>query len=317
MALMQVAAGLGLAASVSAVYQAVASCRDSRAFPPPGRLIDVGGRNVHLLEAGAGDPAIVIIPALGDSALLWTRIQRTLAASMRVYVYDRAGIGWSDPPAHARRTLTSAAEELRRLLEAAEIKPPHILVGHSLGGVIARRFAVRNPGTVAGMVLVDSSHEQQATRLRFGRWRSREVNIAWALRRQSRPLGLRRLAASAGMVPSLQADIDREVPPEFAAAARAIALSSRQRRAVVHELLMLATSQGEPPALGSMPMTVITAPWDPVWEELQAELAVLSTNSRHVTAPQASHYVHLDQPDLVVREVRELVIRIDGGNNAL
>ena len=62
------------------------------------------------------------------------------------------------------------ADELRQSLVGAGIGPPYVLVGHSIGGIIARRFAVRYGGEVAGIVLVDSSHEDQARRRRADGW---------------------------------------------------------------------------------------------------------------------------------------------------
>jgi len=86
------------AGALSAMYQAAAEARDRRRLPPPGRLMDVGGRRLHITEAGEGSPTVVIIPALGDSVLLWPRIQHALAEDTKVCVYDRPGLGWSDPP---------------------------------------------------------------------------------------------------------------------------------------------------------------------------------------------------------------------------
>jgi hypothetical protein len=72
---------------------------------------------------------------------------------------------------------------------------------------------------------------------------------------------------------------------------------------------VLTRPNGQAPDLGSLPFTVLTAPWDPVWEELQGELAALSVNCRHVRVLQAGHYIHLDEPGLVVEVTRELVAR--------
>src|SRR5579872_3386741 len=118
----------GAAALASSVYQETAAALDRRRFGPPGRLVSVNGRMVHLLEAGQGPPTILIVPALGSGVLSWVRLQRDLAAGMRVVVYDRAGIGWSDPPGRGRRTCDDLAEELRGLLDAAEIEPPYVLL---------------------------------------------------------------------------------------------------------------------------------------------------------------------------------------------
>jgi pimeloyl-ACP methyl ester carboxylesterase len=261
------------------------------------------------MDAGEGAPAVVIVPALGDNVLGWLPVWRAVAAHTRACVYDRAGIGWSSRPPAGRRTFGGMADELHRALSAAGLAPPYLLVGHSLGGIIVRRFAARYPADVTGMVLVDSTHEALA-RHRDAAWR---LGILWrVLRRWVRPLGLRRLAASAGLTPQLEADLAREVPAEHRDAARAITLSTRQRRVASRELLMMLRLYGQPPDLGSLPLTVLTAGdkdpnSDPVWMRLQADLAATSTHSSHVTADKAGHYVHLDDPELVIKTIRNLL----------
>jgi hypothetical protein len=68
-----------LVGASSAIYQLLANSRDRRRYPPPGGLVDIGGRRLHLLERGTGSPAVVIVPALADNILGWIRIQRGLA----------------------------------------------------------------------------------------------------------------------------------------------------------------------------------------------------------------------------------------------
>ena len=108
----------------------------------------------------------------------------------------------------------------------------------------------------------------------------------------------------------LNADIARDVPPEFAAAARTINLTARHRRAVVHELMLMTRSHGHPRRLGALPLTVLTAAGrDPAWMEMQAELASLSTASTHIVASQGGHYLQSDEPGLVSSAIRDLVAR--------
>ena len=149
---------------VSAAYQQAADAADRHRFPPPGRLADVGGRRIHLLARGEGTPAVVIVPALASNVLEWVRVQRAAATKTTVCVYDRAGVGWSDPPPLGTLTLDGMADDLHAALAATGIGPPYIIAGQSLGGIVARRFQARYPADVTGMLLVDSSHEDQSRR---------------------------------------------------------------------------------------------------------------------------------------------------------
>jgi pimeloyl-ACP methyl ester carboxylesterase len=253
--------------------------------------------------------------ALGDSVLGWLYVLKGAAAETRVCVYDRAEIGWSDPPPHWRRKPDIMAADLHALLCASGIPAPYILVGHSIGGIIARRFYAEYPGLVAGMLLVDSSHEQQVRRFAEEGWRRGPVRYAReAARRQARILGVRRLAVTFGLVRGFGADIDREVPSEYARAHRAILLSSPQRRVNVREMLMATHAWGPPPGLGAIPLTVLTRAagmgesWR-VWAQLQDELAALSSDSVHIHAERGGHYLQFDEPDLVVEAIRDLVRR--------
>lgn len=306
-----VAAGAGTA---SATYQRAADAADRRRFPPPGRLVDIGGRRIHFLAIGEGSPAVVIVPALGANVLEWVRVLRAASPETTMCAYDRAGLGWSDPR-HGPATIDAMADDLHALLEAAGIAPPYIIAGHSMGGIVARRFRSRYPADVAGMLLIDSSHEGQARR--FGGNRDWET-LKRAARRQVRILGLRRLGVRAGLVGGFDAaSLDRETVPEYAAAAKAVSLTAGQRRAVVRELLLLARAQGHPQNLGDLPLTVLSAgnakrrqwaDWG-TWCELQDELAALSSCSAHMYAVNADHFVHLDDPGVVVQAIRDLVER--------
>ena len=255
---------------------------------------------------------MVIVPALASNVLEWVRVQRAAATKTTVCVCDRAGVGWSDPPPLGTLTLDGMADDLHAALAAAGIGPPYVIAGQSLGGIVARRFQARYPADVTGMLLVDSSHEDQSRRL--GWWTGTGALLWYAARRQSRVLGARRLAASLGRLSAVDyASLNRETVPEYAGAARAIILSSTQRQIAVRELILAAQLRGLPQHLGALPLTVISAAnrW-PAWSGMQDELAALSSDSVHMTAVNAGHNVHLDEPLLVVQAIRNLVDRCRG-----
>ena len=89
------AAAVAAAAGVASfAYQTIAEARDRHRFPPPGHLVDIGGRRLHLVTAGEGSPAVVIIPALADNVLQWLPVAEEVASETQACVYDRAEVGF-------------------------------------------------------------------------------------------------------------------------------------------------------------------------------------------------------------------------------
>lgn len=139
-------------------YEQAEEWRDRRQFPQIGRSVDIGGRTLNLYCSGAGSPAVVFDAGGNQPGYSWILVQPELARSTRSCWYDRAGYGWSDP-AQGPRSSADIADDLHKLLHAAGVPPPYILVGHSFGGFNVRVYAGRYRNEVAGMVLVDSSDE--------------------------------------------------------------------------------------------------------------------------------------------------------------
>ena len=121
---------VALGAGALAVYADVAEARFFRRHPPPGRLLDVGGRSIHMSCTGAGAPAVVFESSLGGSSVDWYAVQPKVAAFTTACAYDRAGAGWSDEAPLPRDPLSTAAD-LHAALEKAGIAAPYVVVGHS------------------------------------------------------------------------------------------------------------------------------------------------------------------------------------------
>jgi pimeloyl-ACP methyl ester carboxylesterase len=224
------------------------------------------------------------------------------------------------------------ADELHGLLAAAQIEPPYVLAGHSLGGLIALIYTARHREHVAGLALIDSSHPDMETRLSTGRFAvSRHADMLHLALLRLRPLGFARLADDLGIRRQLSDRARRMYPPDVASAGRALMLSSRQRRADVAELVHLSQSCDQARAcvadLDDLPLAVLTsseqdpnrAPgsraarkrsqWYAAWRELQTEFVRLSRNSSHTVAERAGHHIHRDDPRLVVDVLRDLARR--------
>ena len=83
-------------AVVGAIYQTIATERAERAYPPPGKLVDVGGHRMHINCMGKGSPTVILESALGNMSAHWAWVQQEVSGTTRVCAYDRAEMGWSE-----------------------------------------------------------------------------------------------------------------------------------------------------------------------------------------------------------------------------
>ncbi|WP_164540323.1 alpha/beta hydrolase [Streptomyces abyssomicinicus] len=150
------AMAVGVLLAAGAVRHLVLMARERRENPPPGRLVDVGGRRMHVLAEGEaqGGPTVVWMPGGHAPGEDCRPLHTMLSARTRSVLIDRFGTGWSDTGTFPRTT-AGEAEELLTALEGAGEQPPFVLVGHSLGGLLVANAARRRPDLVAGLVLLD------------------------------------------------------------------------------------------------------------------------------------------------------------------
>ncbi|WP_158581694.1 alpha/beta hydrolase [Actinomadura spongiicola] len=334
--LLACAAAFGVAGPVaSATFQVLSERADRRRFPPPGRIVEVNGRRVHVWTEGEGSPTVVIVPGMSSPGIHWVHVQRALVPDHHVVLYDRAGVGWSQAaPWWEWRSPSRIADELHDTLTTAGEGGPFLFVGHSLGGEVVRLYANRHPDQVAGMVLVDAPSENNDWLVEeFGWWRYGPVRW-WkdVARRLLTPRGLVRLRTRSGVDTSLHDKARRKVPPDLVETEMFTALTSGMRRADVMERVVLSTEvlRRERRHFGGMPLVVISASaspssdsyacnpcWDAtvsefarrraqVWARIQADLASLSYSSKLIVAERAGHNVQWDEPELIVDAVTDM-----------
>ncbi len=296
------------------VYEKLAEARDSRRHGPPGRLVDIGGRRLHILCKGeAPGPTVVIEQGAGSPSVVWQPIQNEASAFARVCLYDRAGYQWSDP-APGPRSLSDRAADLHRLLQTAGETGPYVLVGHSYGGVLNRVFADAYPKDVAGLVLVDAIEEAAIFRPSFSDYRRQFLQVV-AVGRAAARFGVVRLVMSAlsrpegGMTAEMNgAMIGFISRPSFSDGLKDELESLSRGQAEL-------TPAGRPGALGDRPLVVIThtkpfpgpaALLEPGWGAGQTRLAALSSNSDLVEATRSNHMIHAEQPELVLDAIRRV-----------
>jgi len=258
------------------------------------RMIEVAGRRLALTSSGEGAPSVVLETGLGAESSEWAPVQRAVERFARVCRYDRAGRGVSDL-APGPRTADDMVDDLHELLRVASIAPPYVLVGHSFGGLLVRRYAYRHPEHAAGLVLVDSMHEAQFDVLapHFPAPtadeppRLREMRAFWTA-------GWRHPGSTGEAI-------------DFIA-------SGRQAREV--------------DSLGDLPIEILTAhtflrsPFgstekrielQQMWDGLQQRLASLSTRAARTIVGDSGHFVQRERPAAVVAAIERVLTVVSTG----
>ncbi len=336
-ALLWIFAVLALLPVAGWLYQRIGVWRDQRRFVARGRMVECGsgksgGRKVYVQEMGpaCGDtaqPTVVFESGIAASSQNWLEVQRKVAEFARTVSYDRAGVGWSDESDGAR-TPRNIARELRETLRAAGIAGPYVVVGHSFGGLIARRFAAEYADEVAGVVLVDPMRPEEwppldeskrATMERGARFAGYGVIAAHVgitrlgmrslLCGKGRITGLMQRAAGkggahlAGRITGEMGKMPREVWPIVAAhwsSPKFFRGFQAQIRAVPETVMEMETAEPV-----RVPVTLLTPGSSEPMDE--AQLARIGSDVRQVIAEQSGHWVHLDEPEVVLEAVREMV----------
>jgi pimeloyl-ACP methyl ester carboxylesterase len=246
-------------------------------------LVDVGGYRLAIHCIGEGSPTVVLETGLGAPSEYWAPIQQEIAGLTRVCRFDRAGRGKSDPAPTTPRTCADMVADLRALLHNASIPAPYVLVGNSLGGMNARLYAYEHPEEVAGLVLVDGSHQEQF----------RHIGEALPEPGPSPPdshKGFYDFWAGGGWR-------DPANNPE-----NVDFVTSREQLRAIH-------------SLGDLPVVVLAsgaflreAPMmHEIWQDLQRDLANLSSNSVYSVVESSGHFIQRDQPEVVVDAIRRVL----------
>ena len=234
------------------------------------RMISLGDRRLSMdCDGEVGSATVVLIAGGGEMAKDWAKVQPAVAKFARVCSYDFAGFGESDKAASKRQSADEVVDDLHGLLNASDEKRPFILVGHSVGGIYARGFVTKYPREVAGLVFVDSAHEEQA--LRF-----HELDPSWqALDEESARWGL--------------------------------FVKPGQRLEWQTKLPLIVLGHGRP-IQGPKKVTEATAIGrERIWRELQEDLAKRSTHGEFRVAERSAHNIHLEQPELVIQAIHDVL----------
>jgi pimeloyl-ACP methyl ester carboxylesterase len=261
---------------------------------------------------------VIFESSAGGAALDWYRVQHDVAGFTTACAYDRAGMGYSDAGPFPR-TSERIVDELAELVRRSGMSGPVILVGWSWGGLYVRAYATRDEIDVAGLVLVDSSHEDQAEKFAaagFGPGIPVFASLLPRLLPHAAALGMLRL------IPNPFVDRPETVPEPFRGFVRATTYRPSRFQAMHNEAIHerdTADQVRSSRRLLSIPMVVLTAGQGPVsdtrknarlmdiWRPLQRDLLRLSPRSCQIVAANSTHMIPYEAPDAVVRSVRVII----------
>ncbi|MEE1751311.1 alpha/beta fold hydrolase [Streptomyces sp. SP18CS02] len=273
-------------------------------------FVRVGGVAHHVVVEGGG-PVCVLSTGLAMSWFDWDPVVPLLAPHRTVVRFDRPGHGLSGP-AVVPPSAAGEAHRIAGVLDALGLGPgeagPATVVGHSIAGFHAEAFARLHPERTAGLVLLDSSLEEDARVPPAPGVRTAVARIAGA--------ALTAVGAPAALGPLIRRGVVRLVRPGYAADPAPAALVRRvyatgrvfrggllentHYRAVAAELLALRERH---PLPAGLPVTVLAAPDQAArWTSRQRALAD-ELDARFEAVPGAGHLMMLDRPDAVAGAV--------------
>ncbi|MFY7863682.1 alpha/beta fold hydrolase [Roseateles sp.] len=253
---------------------------------PKEQLVDIGGRKLHAVQMGQGEATVVFESGFSMDLSAWRRVAPQLTSRAKVLVYSRAGYGQSEP-SPAPVSLQQSGRDLSALLQAAQLPPPYVLVGHSYGAFLIRDFASRHPEQIAGLVFVDPAHERYDQVLK--------------------PLDAQRLAAE-------QAQLEKGAPEKFRADLRyiqsimdagklpAIDNKGTARLPDVPAVVLTSTKRYTKPEV-----LLHTPAGMAAWRQLHTEFFSQFSNGAHVLTPVSGHHIQFDEPQLVVAAVDQVI----------
>jgi pimeloyl-ACP methyl ester carboxylesterase len=324
------AATLGAMAAI----QKICALIDARRFPAPGLFITIPNGRIHVRQIGEGSPAIILEAGIAASTLNWSLLQPELAQHAATYSYDRAGFGWSVARGKAC-SLTDIVNNLHATVIALNLPCPYILLGHSFAGLILREYSLRFPDEIAGIVLIDpltpeewlTPTREQRWVLRRGIWFSRAGGVLatfgvvraclWLLQRGNRatPRGVLNMfgAKATETVVRIFRELTK-LPPDVMRVIRARWSTPRffwTMADYIQSLPRCSSEMIDRDIPAHIPVIVLSGAQQ-TQDRLRehAAIATHSLNGKHIVANKGAHWIHLDQPELVVEAVVEMAALI-------
>jgi pimeloyl-ACP methyl ester carboxylesterase len=308
---------------ITTTYHLIATFKENITQKPPGKLIDLGGYKLHLYSKGQGSPTVIIDHSLGGIEGYF--LIESIAQLTQVCIYDRSGYGWSNISTKPRTSL-EIVRELDLLLTKAQIEPPYILVGNSFGSYNVRLYAHHFPEKVRGIVLTDGLHERQMLKMPFTlKLLKLFFILGFIISIFGSLCGIIRLLGNLGIFELIKPELRKFSQVEINTVKRSF-YRHNHWLTMARELIDLNKSGLQVKVadnLQDLPIISIKSQtffqrslfnfWlplataDKLRDRMHRDLSTLSTNYTEISANRSSHFVWIDEPEIIVKAIQQLL----------
>jgi pimeloyl-ACP methyl ester carboxylesterase len=228
----------------------------------------------NTLIKGSGSPTIIFESGLGTPLNNWGQIQSSISDNYKTLSYDRKGIGES-PTTDSPRTLENLVNDLDILIRQNKIDAPIVLVGHSLGGHIVRKYQQLFPSKIAGLFLVDPTNEYiyEEVFKQMSPESADSMKTAWDNRYKKQPIGVYNEWKEAYNIDELmrQHPLPTEIPITILASYQSSTFLTEKNAKIKNEQYS-------------------------TWQKDKSNVKILTTT-------KSGHYIHLGEPEWVISEL--------------
>jgi len=283
-----------------------------RANSAPGEIVSLDTHDAHVFCQGQGSPAVFLISGMAGSYSYWSEVQQGIQSLTRVCSYDYAGLGWSTERSSIA-DVQDHADDLKRIIDATLGDEPHIIVGHSLGGVVGWVYAQKNREKIRGVVTLDTipgaPHEY------FGQEWFDSTNGQIKLIRTVSRLGLDAvfLRLMTGESPSPALLYLDKIPDHLEAINDPDLVEQMDSREHLGEIPVVVLEAGDQEAFDEQYSYLDEARLERLrdwWHEGQLRLADLSDDGDYMLVETAGHNIAVEEPQLVVETINDAVRRV-------
>lgn len=285
------------------IYERIGEYIDTKNFPIVGEMVQVNNHKINVFSEGKGNSTVVFCSGHTEpnSYADFYPLYNEISKYAKVVTYDRPGHGWSEVT-DTPRDIDTIVEEMHEALEESGQRAPYVLVGHSYASLQVIRFAQMYKNEVSGIVLIDGGNPEYYTE--NGLQISKSTAYSYKFLKY---IGIARLVINHTNYYSKNLNL---LPDNLQQTYLSMILTTMYNTNIIDEgnlARINAKTVLENGHLGDLPIKILTAPDDDVWNNSQAKLKEWSTNSEQIVVNGAGHAIYHTHPDVINNEILKLI----------